>query len=371
MTQSEHPHLDFAAASHPGLTGKQNEDRYGISAFSTGENGTTPALFAILCDGIGGHRAGEVAADMGVSIITERVTASDGTQPLKTLETAIKHASQAIYTASLSEQGRKGMGATLACAWVIADKLYTANLGDSRIYLLRDGHIVQLTTDHTWLQEVYDAGILDEAQGEAHPNAHVIRRYLGSSQAPRPDFRLWFFEGETDADALDNQGLSLKPGDLLLLCSDGLTDLVSDEEIHATVKSTPLAQAPSALINLANARGGHDNITVLLLEMPAKPLPEVKKPGKHRWWVGCLAGLILLGVLAIALYFGLRWRAGRTDPLSTASPAMTQPLPTQPLGTHLWTSTAAPERTPTPGADPESTPVLPSITPWPTHTLAP
>lgn len=373
MTTTEQAHLDIAAASHPGMAGKKNEDCYGVSAFLTGSKGETPAVFAILCDGIGGHRAGEVAAQMGVSIITEIVTASDGVQPVKTLETAIQHANHVIYEASLSDQGRKGMGTTCACAWVTADRLYTANLGDSRIYLLRAGHILQLTTDHTWLQEAYDAGIINEAQGEAHPNAHVIRRYLGSAKAPQPDFRLWFFEGEQDSEALENQGLILEPGDILLLCSDGLTDLVSDDEVYSVVKSNPFKQAPAALIDLANARGGHDNTTVVLMQVPAAGNQPVKQGRKRRLVAGCLAVLILIGVLALALYFGLRWRAARFDPTSSPSPALTQPLPTQLPGTLPVVETIEPTLGASLTPDPEQdlTTQLPSLTPWPTHTLAP
>ena len=158
MSNLNQAHLDIAAASHPGLVGKNNEDRYGVSAFMTGAGGKVPALLAVLCDGIGGHRAGEIAAQLGVTTVTEVITASDGLQPLETLENAIQRANHAIFEASLSVQGHRGMGTTCVCAWVIADRLYTSNLGDSRIYLLRGEHILQLTTDHTWLQEAYDAG---------------------------------------------------------------------------------------------------------------------------------------------------------------------------------------------------------------------
>jgi protein phosphatase len=373
MIKIEQAHLDITAASHPGMAGKKNEDRFGVSAFLTGAKGESPAVFAILCDGIGGHRAGEVAAQMGVTIITEIIAASDGLQPLKTLEEAIERANHAIYEASLSDQGRKGMGATCACAWVIEDRLYTANLGDSRIYLLRAGHILQLTTDHTWLQEAFDAGIINETQGEAHPNAHVIRRYLGSAKAPQPDFRLWFFEGEQDAEAIDNQGLILEPGDVLLMCSDGLTDLVTDDEIHNVVKSTPLKHAPAALIDLANARGGHDNTTTVLMQVPATQEQAMAKLPKHRLLAGCLAALVLLGMLALALYFGLRWKATQTDPLSSPPPTVTQPLPTQQPGTLPAVVTASPdiEASSTPEHEQGLTTPLPTLTPWPTHTAAP
>lgn len=381
MIHIQEAHLNIAAGTHPGMTGKKNEDRYGVSAFLTGANRDIPAVLAVLCDGIGGHRAGEVAAQMGVSIITETVTTSDGSQPVGTLEEAINRASHAIYEASLSIQGRKGMGATVACAWVIADRLYTANLGDSRIYLLREGHILQLTTDHTWLQEAFDAGIIDEIQGDSHPNAHVIRRYLGSTKPPKVDFRLWFFDGEGDDDALGNQGLKLVPGDVVLICSDGLTDLVSDEEIHAIIRTNPIKQAPKSLLNLANARGGHDNSTVVLMEFPANQTLLREQAGKNgkvwhrqRWLIGCLVAVMITVLLASGVFFGMRWWVGRSGlltntatPVHSTLPTITQPLPTETIDeaqvTVTPTFTAAP-------MDGLVTP-RPTITPWPTHTATP
>lgn len=365
MTEIESAHLDISAASHPGRTGKINEDRYGVATFLTGDRGDLPAVFAILCDGIGGHRAGEIAAQMGVTIVSESIAASDGLQPLKSLQKAVQQANKAIFEASLSQQGRRGMGTTCACAWVIEDRLYTANLGDSRIYLLRGGHILQLTTDHTWLQEAYDAGILNEAQGGTHPNAHVIHRYLGAARAPRPDFRLWFFDGEGDADALENQGLRLEPGDLLLLCSDGLTDLVSDDEIRNLMKTTSLEHGPAALIDLANARGGHDNVTVVLLRVPGGPDRTVKPVRKPHLIVGCLVALIVIGILAAAVYAGLCWQRQHTDANREPMPAVTQPLFTQLPEMFSVSGSATPviEISGTPKAE-----QAPTLTPWPTHT---
>jgi PPM family protein phosphatase len=373
MTKAEHAHLEFAAGSHPGMLGKINEDRYSVSAFLTGLKGDVPAVLAVLCDGIGGHRAGEVAAQMGVSVISEMVSASDGEQPIKILDQAIQRANHAIYEASLSDQGRKGMGTTVACAWVIADRLYTANLGDSRIYLLRGGHILQLTTDHTWLQEAYDAGIINEDQADSHPNAHVIRRYLGSAKAPRPDFRLWFFEGEGDAEALDNQGLNLEPGDILLVCSDGLTDLVTDQEIHGIIRSTPMEQTPAALIDLANTRGGHDNSTVVLMQVPSKSVRTSKPPLKRRWLIGCLVFLVFLGLLAATVFLGMWGRLGRPAGLATHPPTPTQLDPTQTPAAAQFTVTATHTATftATPDSDDFLTTPQPTLTPWPTHTLSP
>jgi len=365
MTDFDKAHLDIVAATHPGKTGKNNEDRYSVRAFLTGSHKELPSVFAILCDGIGGHQAGEIAAQMGVSLISEDIASSDGLDPLWALEKAIQHANHAIFEASLSEGGRKGMGATCACAWAIENRLYTTNLGDTRIYLLRGGHILQLTTDHTWLQEAYDAGILNETQAEMHPNAHVIRRYLGSAKKPQPDFRLWFFEGEEDAEAIENQGLALEPGDILLLCSDGLTDLVCDSEIQQVLKSTALEDAPAALINLANARGGHDNITVVLLRVPGGQALPAKRARKHRFWSNFLLAIILLGLLAVTIYYGLRWQGMRVETTSASTPGNTLPHATQSSGALFTVETATPVFDNKSTQDHEKSPTL---TPWPTHT---
>jgi PPM family protein phosphatase len=359
MIKTEKSHLTISAASHPGMKGKQNEDRYRVTHFVTESKDKTPSTFAVLCDGIGGHRAGEVAAEMGVSIITETIAASNTSQPLKTMTQAIIRASEEIYAASKTDHGRSGMGTTCACVWVIDNRLYTANLGDSRIYLLRDGHFLQLSTDHTWIQEALDAGIISEGEGSNHPNAHVIRRYLGSKKTPEPDFRLWVFDGENDADARSNQGMRLKSGDILMVCSDGLTDLVSDKEIRDVILNYPLPEVPDILIDMANRRGGHDNTTVLLMQTP----PKIIKGKKRRWVLGCLALLVIASLITTALLLGLRWWGRRMDqPEPKPSITLTLPASTQ---TTLPTSTSTLQ--PTEGI----TPPQPSITPWPTDTLSP
>jgi len=371
MIKTEKAHLLIEAASHPGMTGKQNEDRYGVTSFTAGPEDNTPSVLAVLCDGIGGHRAGEVAAQMGVSIITEKVAASDAHKPLKTLESAIQQATEAIYKASQTDQGRSGMGATCACAWVIGDRLYTANLGDSRIYLLREGHLLQLTTDHTWIQEALDAGIIADSDRESHPNAHVIRRYLGSKKPPQPDFRLWYFEGETDAEALDNQGLKLEVGDILLVCSDGLTDLVSDEEILEMIKGNPLADIPGLLIDLANNRGGHDNITLVLMEVPPKIIDKPGRSKKRRWLTGCLVALIFTSLLIAAVLAGLRWWGDRFDAILPESTQMTLTLSPENTAATALPPTTTPLLTNTPTPLPGGNTPQPSLTPWPTNTTAP
>ena len=146
------------------------------------------------------------------------------------------------------------MGTTAVCAWIIGDRLYTAAAGDSRLYLLRSGALQRLTTDHTWVQEALDHGALSPEGARDHPNAHVIRRYLGAKHPLRADLRLRLHPDESDAQAEANQGLRLLPGDRLLLCSDGLTDLVEDAEILAALSTdSPTKEALHGLVALANA----------------------------------------------------------------------------------------------------------------------
>jgi protein phosphatase len=347
------------------MSGKQNEDRYGVTAFDAAGQ---PQVLAVLCDGIGGHRAGEVAAEMGVSLITDVVGASEGDQPLATLSDAIVKAGRAIYEASRSDHGRAGMGATCAC-----DQLYTANLGDSRIYLLRQGDLIQLSTDHTWIQEAIDAGIISSEEGEDHPNAHIIRRYLGSKAPAEPDFRLWFFEGEDDAAARANQGLKLEPKDLILICSDGLTDLVSDDEIRDVLVHKKLSKAPGKLIAMANERGGHDNITVILMRAPRR-MGRVKGSRKRRWAIGCLAALAVVSFVVALVWVGLRlrsdWQEATVTPTVTATEQVSDPtltgVPGEPALAPTPTATL---QAPEPTTEPEG--YQPSITPWPTDTQSP
>ncbi len=371
MIKTEDAHLQIKTASHPGMVGKENEDRYGVAAFMTGPKSNLPSVLAVLCDGIGGHRAGEVAAAIGVEMIIARVTESDGTEPLAVLEQAIVQASQAVYETSLSDQGCHGMGTTCACAWVIDDRLYTANLGDSRIYLLRGEHLIQLTTDHTWIQEALDAGIITEAERGKHPNAHVIRRFLGSEKIPQPDFRLWFYENESSEEALGNQGLPLLPGDKLLLCSDGLTDLVTDDEICAVLLDNSSAGPPETLIKMANQRGGHDNTTVITLAVPGEKTGVLKKTNKDRQLVSWVSLLVILGLVISAVIWrhpiSEMFQAGilTVTPTEAADqPALAETIaPVLPSPTNSVTTTAE-------SVDSQGMP-LPTLTPWPTHTQAP
>ncbi len=313
MIISEQPHLAVAAATHPGMKGKSNEDRYSVTAYRSTAGEAIPSVLAILADGIGGHRAGEVAAQLAIDNISKYIANSPLDQPTMVLKQALIHTNQLIHNFSDANQALAGMGTTCVCAWVIADRLYAASVGDSRLYLQRGAELSRLTTDHTWIQEALAQGTITTEQAKGHPNAHIIRRFLGSMNVLDPDFRLRLDPSEDDRQAEANQGLRLIPGDRLLLCTDGLTDLVQDVEILEMLRARPFEKSPAGLIELANQRGGHDNITVIALEVPPPPpavrvdVPLAPPPVSPRqklrrsatsWW---MVGLLLLAIASMLL----------------------------------------------------------------------
>jgi serine/threonine protein phosphatase PrpC len=364
MIRIARAHLNVEAQTHAGMTGKNNEDRYAIASFVLDKRDRTPVLFAVLADGIGGHRAGEVAAELAVNHVMQAVARSDGRHIRRTIEDAVSEASDAIAAHSESNENLKGMGATCATTWIVGDKLHTAYVGDSRIYLVRSGRIQQLTVDHTWVQEAIERGVLTPEMARQHPNVHVIRRYLGSPTPPDPDFRMKLFNDEGDQHAENNQGLQLQPNDILLLCSDGLTDLAWNDEILEVIRSKPnLKEASRALIELANSRGGHDNITVVLISVPSNFKLIVRKNVNWLpWIIGIIAGIILVIAAVAALTLGLLSRNGNSTPTPTITPSPT--LTKTPLSTPtpLSTMTILPTL---------SLPIAPTYTPWPTNTVIP
>jgi protein phosphatase len=359
------------------MSGKENEDRYLVSVYPINARRAIPSVLAVISDGIGGHRAGEIAAEIAVKTIHQTVADCDLSEPIHTLREAIARASQSILDQSDLNKAYFGMGATCACGWVIGDQLYTATVGDSRIYLLRDNILHQVSTDHTWIQEALDTGLIDPNETKGHPNSHIIRRYLGSRQPVRPDFRLRLNPGENDAQAESNQGMHLLPGDLVLLCSDGLTDMLADDEIQQTINHLSPNEALTNLITLANARGGHDNITIIMLSVP-----EADYAGNHPalrnhrpsllWLWTCLSiiALALCGTMISAGSFWLWVRPTSLNPPSNRTPVpvtrQSSPMPDIPTLITPATPSLPPLLSPSSLPNFQAT-----LTPWPTNTPAP
>ena len=388
MITVERAHLHVAAVSHPGMSGKNNEDRYSVSAYQIGSAHPVPSLLAIVADGIGGHRAGEIAAEIAIEKISEAIAAANGQQPINTLANALIQTSQAIFEQAEGNPDQQGMGSTCACAWIIDDRLYIANVGDSRVYLLRDHTTRQLTIDHTWIQEAIDHGVITPEEDHQHPNAHVIRRYLGSRQAVVPDMRLRLRPGEGDEQARSNQGMRLQPGDQIVLCSDGLTDLVETSEITTVLQHYPQNEGLQKLVEMANQRGGHDNITIVALQVPQrKPTETAPNSAWRRTATACVGFGVLAVVIAFllgGLYWALNINGNGTAPIATHAlqqPTISEksllPQQNQASATSVL-ATIPPTLTPIPASTRQSLPISPSpatlaatLTPWPTNTTTP
>lgn len=300
MIPSETPHLVVSLQSHPGETGKNNEDAASVTSHRL-ETGP-PSLLAIVADGVGGHRAGEIASRMAVETVGRRIAEASGLDPVGSLRAAIVEAGRAISTAAEAFPERQGMASTIAVAWIIGQRLYTAYAGDSRIYLLRGGQPHRITVDHSWVQEAIEHRIITPEEAPDHPHAHILRRYLGGNLEPQPDFRLRLAADESDRRSVANQGLELNADDRLLLCTDGLTDLVSDAEIAAAVTAVPPEDATSALVVLARARGGHDNITTIVMAVPEGAVRRRRRGAR-----AALLALPLLVLLIALSVLGLLW----------------------------------------------------------------
>lgn len=241
------PAVEYAERSDPGRDpDKQvNEDACGHAETRFGH-------LCIVCDGMGGHAAGREAAELAVATVLEVFqNAADGTPPGQVLKTSIEEASRRVHFMRTSEIAGGRPGATAVGILVHAGGTEVVHVGDSRAYLVHEGQIFRITRDHSIVQELVDRGLLTLQQAAHHPDANRITRALG--MAP-----------EVEAE-LRQQPVYQVPGDTFLLCSDGLCDMLEDHEILEVVSSMPPAQAVGKLVDLANARGGHDNITVVVL----------------------------------------------------------------------------------------------------------
>ena len=246
----------YEALSDIGRKRKGNEDSYSLNP--------EQELF-VVADGMGGHAAGEVASRMAVDAINEFVTISGGSEEItwpfglddsisydgNRLKTAIRHANRRLLEATRERSDYEGMATTVAAVLVDGQTANIAHVGDSRIYLWRDGAMTLLTTDHSWVNEQIQGGVISPEQARSHPLRNVVTRALG---------------GRADL-AVDVQSRPVGPGDVLLLCSDGLTTMVGDEDIARLLGESggDLGLAARALVDAANEHGGEDNITVVLV----------------------------------------------------------------------------------------------------------
>jgi serine/threonine protein phosphatase PrpC len=233
------------SATDVGQIRKTNQDFIYTSAEPIGN---LPNLF-VVADGMGGHNAGDYASRYGVSVLTESVKTDTNRNPVKILRAGIEAANRAVYEKSKSEEGLSGMGSTMVAATIVGDTLYVANVGDSRLYLL-DEELRQVTQDHSLIAEMVRMGELTPEEGANHPDKNIITRAIGTSE----EIKIDFFD------------VRLEPGCVLMLCSDGLYNMVEKKIITEVLQDDRDLDKAAKLVELANAGGGLDNIAVIVVE---------------------------------------------------------------------------------------------------------
>jgi len=248
--------ITYQAVTDVGRRRKGNEDSHHVNV---------DQRLYVVADGMGGHAAGEVASRVAVDSINEFVCLTSGDEEVtwpfglddsisydgNRLKTAVRYANRKVLEATKESSEYEGMATTVAAVLVDGDSANLAHVGDSRIYLWRAGELRQLTSDHSWVNEQLLNGVLTAEQARTHPLRNVVTRALG---------------GRNDL-LVDVQVHKLAAGDMLLLCSDGLTTMLADEDIteHVAAAGSDITRAADELVGEANARGGEDNITVVLV----------------------------------------------------------------------------------------------------------
>ena len=265
--------LSWAARTDVGLVRSHNEDSYLVRN----------PLFGV-CDGMGGHAAGEVASSIAVRTIASHApaTADDAL-----LGAAVEAANEAVIHGAETGEGKPGMGCTASCCIIEGTKMAVAHVGDSRIYLLRAGTMVRVTHDHSYVEELVDAGEITADEARVHPSRSIITRALGSD----PDMYA------------DHFTLDVERGDRVIVCSDGLSSMVPDSTIESiAVSSATSSECVDALVRATLAEGAHDNVTVIVVDVVSDGREEERRRARMRAVIGWLVALVaLVAVLAGAL----------------------------------------------------------------------
>ncbi len=243
----------IAGKTHIGMQRKDNQDSYGFFEPKTEEEFLKKGRLFIVADGLGGHKGGRVASNMAVKIVGEEYYKSEHEDIYTALVSAIEIANRKIFEKGNSDEALERMGTTCTTVVIRQPYLYLAHVGDSRAYIIRENIIKQISTDHTLVEEMVNSGILSKNEAKTHPDSHILTRSLGIHE-------------EVEVDILDPP-IKLEEGDVIFLCSDGLTIYLNDEEIKKIVQKEDINKASEKLIDIANSRGGRDNITVEIIKV--------------------------------------------------------------------------------------------------------
>ena len=239
--------MKLAGKTDVGRVRQENQDDYRAGELPGG------AVWALVCDGMGGAKGGREASQGACNVIEnffqEQYAQCGAGQEEPFLKKALLYANRFVFQKAAHEEALAGMGTTAVCALVRSGNVYLCHAGDSRAYLIRDGMLTQLTHDHSYVQELVDCGTITEEEAEHHPQKNIITKALGVDYRLEPEFT----------------AAKLKREDRLLLCTDGLTNMVPVEEMEQLLAQGTFYDLPDRLIEAANAHGGSDNITALLL----------------------------------------------------------------------------------------------------------
>ena len=212
--------------------------------------GHLPNLF-IVADGMGGHNAGDYASKLAVETMVEEIAASAETEPENILKVAIEKANAMVKGSAAKAPELEGMGTTVVAASCEGSKLSVANVGDSRLYVVGGHEIRQITRDHSWVEDMVRSGGMGREEARNHPDKNIITRAIGAEESVKTDFF----------------SVKLEEGDMILMCTDGLTNMLSDEEIRMVLDGArDIVEKAEELVRRANENGGRDNISVILIE---------------------------------------------------------------------------------------------------------
>lgn len=305
--------LEVAKLTDVGRMRSHNEDYVDYYIPSDPRQRALKGSIYLVADGMGGHQAGEVASREAVEWTMGQYYADPSHEVAASLVRSIRMANARLFDQAQSDPDKTGMGSTLVAAVIVGQKVYIANVGDSRAYLINARGVTQITEDHSWVEEQVRANLLTPEQARRHPQRNLVTRALGS----KSDVQVDLFEGELEA------------GDTLLLCSDGLTGRVEDPELATIVLQYPAQEAARQLVALANERGGNDNISVLIVNarqeaitVPAPAFAPVRKEKRSgSILTPALVGMTAILALAFIGWLGLQF----ITPLLKGTPTATTP----------------------------------------------
>lgn len=250
------PGMEAASLTDVGLHRADNEDSYLYWEPESDEEFRRKGRLAIIADGMGGYEGGQEASRLAVETVRDLYDQNFSGDPTNTLVAAFRSAHEAIQQFGFKHPQFRGMGTTCTAAAIIDRKLFFAHVGDTRLYLVRGDSISRLTRDHSYVGRLVESGVVRSEDAESHPQRHILTAALGSGPEIIPDVA----EG----------GVALQQDDLLILCTDGLWSLVSDQELRQVVRENPPSKACLKLVRMAIERDAPDNITVQMLRVAAE-----------------------------------------------------------------------------------------------------